>query len=71
MPLTAEERNDLRKRVLQGYQMTPQEAREVIESLRQGAGVAILAGENKPKRASKGKTMTDDALEQDLAGLGL
>lgn len=70
MPLTAEQRNDLRKRVLMGQPLTLDEAKEVVESLRQGAGVAVLAGESKPKKGKK-PGMTDEQLDADLAGLGL
>ena len=71
MPLTPEQRNDLRKRVLMGQQLTLEESREVIESLRQGAGVAVLAGENRPKRGKKAPGISDETLEKELADLGL
>lgn len=70
--LTAEERNDLRRRVLAGVPLTLDEARDVIASVRQGQGVAALAREAKAS-SGKGrkKTMSDEALDADLAGLGL
>lgn len=70
MPLTAEQRNDLRKRVLMGQPLTLEESKEVIESLRQGAGVAVLAGESKRKQGKK-PGISDEALDADLASLGL
>lgn len=72
MPLTVEERNDLRRKVLSGHDLSVEEARQVIESLRQGQGVAALAGENKPKRGSrKVAALSDDALDASLASVGL
>ena len=72
MPLTAEQRNDLRKKVLAGQQLSLDEAREVVADARAGRTVAVLAGEAK---AAKGKSrkpaMSDDALNADLAGLGV
>lgn len=70
MPLTAEQRNDLRRRVLLGQELSLEEARDVIESLRQGAGAAALAGEQKAKKPKKG-SMSDEQLDADLQGLGL
>lgn len=72
--LTAEERNDLRRRVLSGTPLTIEEARDVIASVRQGQGVAALAGEAKATRKGKGgakKALSDDQLDADLATLGL
>jgi len=70
MPLSSEERNDLRKRVLMGQALTLEEARSVIESCRTGAGAAMLAGGEKKSRGKK-QQFTDEALDADLAGLGL
>lgn len=71
--LTQEERNDLRKRVLSGIPLTLDEAQQVIASVRSGGAAAILAaGEAKPKKSRTSKTaLSDDALDADLAGLGL
>ena len=71
--LSLEERNDLRKRVISGQQLTLDEARAVFETLRQGqAAVIIQAGEAKPKKTSKKKeAISDAALDADLADLGL
>ena len=70
--LSLEERNDLRKRVLSGHQLTIEEARQVFETLRQNSAAMIIAGESKPKRGSKKKeTLSDAALDADLADLGL
>ena len=70
--LTSEERNDLRRRVLAGIPLNLDEAKAVIASVRQGQGIAAMAKEAKASRG-KGKkpAMTDDALENDLKGLGL
>ena len=70
MSLSLEERNDLRKRVLQGYSLTLEEAREVIASYRTGAAVAAIATETKPRKSKK-ETLSDSALDADLADLGL
>lgn len=73
--LTPEERNDLRRRVLAGIPLNVDEARAVIASIRQGQGVAALAGEAKAarggKRGSKRPTMSDEDLNKDLENLGL
>ena len=71
LPLTQEERNDLRKRVLMGEALSVEEARAVIESCRTGAGVATLAGAEKKARKSKTPSISDEQLDADLAGLGL
>ena len=69
--LTAEERNDLRKKVLMGGTLSVEEARQVIESLRTGAGAAVIAGAEKKQRKSKNPGVSDEQLDADLAGLGL
>lgn len=71
--LTSEERNDLRRRVLAGIPLTLEEARDVIASVRQGQGVAALAGEAKAARGGgrKKSALSDEALDKDLADLGL
>ena len=68
MSLSIEERNDLRKKVLRGEQLTLDEARSVYESLRQGQGAtAELDAGTKPKRARKASApATDDQLNADL-----
>lgn len=73
MILTLQERNDLRKRVLLGQQLTLDEARSVFETLRQGQAADIIASaEAKPKKGSKKKeALSDAALDADLADLGL
>jgi len=68
--LTQEERNDLRKKVLRGEELSLDEARAVIETLRTGQAAAV-ADQAKPKRASKRAGITDDQLDKDLADLGL
>lgn len=70
--LSAEERNDLRKRVLAGQPLTLDEARAVFATLRQGQGVAALAGEAK-RAKGKGakKSMSDEELDRDLENLGI
>lgn len=75
--LNQEERNDLRKRVLAGEQMSLEDAKAVIDTIRQGRGAAALAAESKPKKArssgSKKPAMTDEAfnnsLDEKLKGL--
>ena len=70
--LSQEERLDLRRRVLAGESLSLDQARQVIDSLRHGQGVAILSQENKPKKGgSKKPALSDDALDADLADLGL
>lgn len=69
MELTPEERNDLRKRVLMGEALSLEQSRAVIDSLRKNSAAAVLAGD-KPKKPKKG-ALSDEALDQDLAGLGL
>jgi len=53
-----------------GQALTLEEARSVIESCRTGAGAAMLAGGEKKSRGKK-QQFTDEALDADLAGLGL
>lgn len=72
--LTAEQRNDLRRRVLSGVPLNLDEAKAVIASLRQGQGVAVLAGEAKAAKGKSGRkkvAMTDEALDKDLEDLGI
>jgi hypothetical protein len=69
--LTTEQKNDLRKRVLAGQPLTVAEAREVIESCKNGQSVATaIAGEKKSKKP-KGPACTDEQLDKDLEGLGI
>ena len=69
--LSLEERNDLRKRVLQGKPLTLDEARAVFETLRQGQGAVIIAaGEAKVRKSSsKKKGISDEELDKDLDDL--
>lgn len=69
MALSVEQRNDLRKRVLMNQPLTLEEAREIIESLRVGAGAAVLTGESKAKRASAKKGVSDEQLDSELDSL--
>lgn len=71
--LTQEERNDLRKRVLAGIPLTLEEAKQVLASTRQGSATAILSAGEKPEKKSRSKkpTLSDEALDKDLEGLGL
>ena len=71
--LTQEEKNDLRKRVLRGEQLTLDEARAVVASTRQGSAAAALVGGSDKKTRKKGssKGMSDGDLDKDLEGLGL
>jgi len=65
--LTAEERNDLRKRVLAGEDLTLEEARSVYETVRLGGAAALIAadGTGKKKRSKK-PGMSDDELSSSL-----
>lgn len=71
-PLSMEERNDLRRRVLQGYRLSIEESRRVFETLRTGQGAAVIAGEEKKSKKKAGKGMSDAELSKDLdSALGL
>lgn len=70
-PLTPEERQDLRNRVLQGYKMTLDEARRVYETLRTGQGAVVITGETSKKRRPKREAYTDAQLDADLKDLGI
>lgn len=70
VPLTAEERADLRKFVLGGGKLSVEEARRVYETLRSGQA-AVAAGESKKKTRSKKPAMSDAELDADLASLGV
>lgn len=63
--LSQEERNDLRRKVLRGEQLSLEDAKAVIASLREGRGVAAAVAEAKPKRTKK-NAMSDEALQADL-----
>ena len=70
--LSQEERNDLRKKVLRGEDLTVEEAISVYETLRTGQAGAVLTGEAAPKKSRKKKEVySDDQLNKDLEGLGL
>jgi hypothetical protein len=65
--LSQEERNDLRKRVLAGEALSLEEARQVIETIRQGRGAAALSAEAKPKKPKAAKPgMSDEELNASL-----
>lgn len=65
--LNQEERNDLRKRVLANEELSLEEAKAVIDTIRQGRGAAALSAESKPKKSrSKKAGMTDEALASSL-----
>lgn len=68
LPLTQEERNDLRKRVLMGYVLSVEEARSVIESTRTGAAAAAMTPKEK-KGKTKKEALSDDALNSSLDSL--
>ena len=69
--LSQEERNDLRRKVLMGQGLTVAEARAVFETLRAGQGAAVMMQEAKSKAGKKKEKLSDEALDADLAGLGL
>jgi len=73
--LSLEERNDLRKKVLRGEDLTLDEAREVFTTLRAQTGAAMLdaadAPAKKTRKSAAKPTYTDEQLDADLAGLGL
>lgn len=65
--LSMEDRNDLRKRVLRGEQLSVEEARAVFETLRSGQGGVVITGETTRKKGRKKKEgMSDEALEASL-----
>lgn len=63
--LSQEQRNDLRKRVLAGEEMSLEDAKAVVDTVRQGRGAAALSQENKPKKQKKAG-MTDADLNASL-----
>lgn len=65
--LNAEERQDLRRRVLAGEDLTLEEARSVYETVRLGGAAALIAadGTGKKKRSKKAG-MSDEELNADL-----
>lgn len=71
MALSAEQKNDLRKRVLAGERLDPATAREIIESIRMGRrSAAAAAAAGKGKKGKTGKPiMSDEALDADLDAL--
>jgi len=71
--LSQDERNDLRKLVLSGGQLDLEQAKAVIDTIRQGRGVAAMSAEAKPKRGGAKKAgMSDADLNASLdAKLGL
>lgn len=65
--LSQEERNDLRKRVIAGEDLTLEEAKAVVDTIRQGRGAAALANESKPKKPRKAKGgMSDEDFSSSL-----
>lgn len=68
MPLTLEERNDLRARVLRGEELTLDEAKAVIETIRTGQAMLPV---DKPKRGKKTTALASADLNADLAKFGL
>jgi hypothetical protein len=71
--LSQDERNDLRKRVLAGETMSLEDAKAVIDTIRQGRGAAALVAETKPKKSrAKKPGLSDEELNASLdAKLGL
>lgn len=69
--LSAEERNDLRKKVLAGQDLTLFEARSVYETLRSGQAAAVATGESGKKTRKKKPEYSDAQLDSDLASLGI
>src|SRR4051812_24120594 len=65
--LSQEERNDLRKKVLRGEDLTLFEARSVYETLRSGQGAAVVTGESSKKSRKKREAYSDASLDADLA----
>lgn len=64
MSLTPEQMSDLRQRVLQGKQLSLEEARAVFDQLR-GNRLTAAEAASKPKQKRK-KGMSDDELLSDL-----
>lgn len=64
--LSLEERNDLRKFVLGGGVLDLEQAKAVIDTARQGRGIAAMAEESKPKKRTKKAGMSDADLDASL-----
>lgn len=66
--LNAEERADLRKRVLAGEDLTLEEARSVYETVRLGGAAALIAsdGKGKGKGRKKKPGMSDEDFNASL-----
>ena len=67
--LNAEERNDLRRKVIAGEELTLEEARSVYETVRLGGAAALIAADGKGKggkRGSRKKGMSDEDLNASL-----
>lgn len=67
--LNAEERNDLRKRVLAGEELTLEEARSVYETVRLGGAAALIAADGTGKKKGGGrkkKGISDEELSASL-----
>lgn len=74
--LTAEEKNDLRRRVLMGESLTIEQARDVIASCRAGHVSAFAASESSEKKSRSGsrakkQALSDEELDASLSSLGL
>ena len=73
--LTEAEMLDMRKMVLMGQELSLEDARKVFETLRTNQGGAVLAAEErkatKGSRKSNKPALSDEALDADLANLGL
>lgn len=71
--LSMEERNDLRKFVLSGGQLSLEQARNVYHTIREGQGAASIVGESAPKKkgSKKREALSDEALAADLDSLGI
>lgn len=69
MALSAEQKNDLRRRVLAGERLDVATAREIVETIRNARrSAATAAASGKGKKASK-PVMSDAALDADLDAL--
>lgn len=69
--LTAEERNDLRKKVLRGEKLSLEDARAVYATLRSGHEAAAIAGETSKKKGKKREALPDAQLDAELSSLGI
>lgn len=73
--LSQEEKLDLRRKVLRGEQLTLEESKAALYSVRQNQEMILtldgLEPKKKSRKASTKKAMSDEALDSDFDSLGL